>query len=924
MTWGEVDLRWGITAEQSREGEALPLCLEAIQRCRPYFIGLLGERYGWVPDEIPEELVAKEPWLAEHRGKSVTELEILHGALNDPRTAEYAFFYFRDPAYVGTLPPDQQASFQETLARHRQLADLKDRIRKSGLPLRENYRDPVELGEWVLQDLTAVIERLYPQGSQPDFLDQEAAEHQVFAERRCRVYVGRQETFDRLTAFAGGDGPPLVILGESGAGKSALLANWARHFQAEHPGELVVLHFIGVTHASTDWAAMLRRILQELKRHFGLPQEIPEQPAALRSAFPNWLNMAAARGRVILVLDALNQLDDRDGAPDLVWLPDLLPPKVRLILSTLAGRSLEAIEKRGWPALVVEPLRSTERQRLIEDYLALFAKQLDAPRRERIAAAAQTGNPLFLQLVLDELRLFGVYERLDERIQTYLQAPDISQLYNLILDRYEQDYDRGRQRLTREALSLLWAARRGLSEQELREILGTEGGPLPQALWAPFFLAVETALVNRSGMLTFGHPYLRQAVRDKYLADEASQRKAHLRLADYFDPLRYLSEHADEELPWQLVRAQDWQRLHELLSDLELLERLMLYDSYQAVSCWGELQSNSSFTPVATYRPVIEAPQRHVLSAAAVAMLLDHTGYPAEAAAIHEILADRFRRNGNLQRLGGSLEKLAVIYYQRGELDRAWALEQELYEVYRKLGNKEEQVSTLIGMADIEYMRMHLDAAEALYTEASRMAAALGDPEIETAALTGRAKILYSRGRFDEAMPLFQELERRYLAEGNLVGVSYALGNQGDVLRQRGDLKGALACYLKSEALYERHGDLTLLGDALGGQAGIAEREGRGEEAMRLYRRCEQIFRGLGNPASTAFALLGRARLTARGGSPSDALAVAEEARSLIDGHALTAARGELEGTRSMIRLLIRLEHGSDRDTPLGVKEGLK
>src|SRR3989442_8765103 len=53
VTWGEVDLRWGITQEQAERGEVLPLCLAEISRCRPYFIGLLGERYGWILDQIP-------------------------------------------------------------------------------------------------------------------------------------------------------------------------------------------------------------------------------------------------------------------------------------------------------------------------------------------------------------------------------------------------------------------------------------------------------------------------------------------------------------------------------------------------------------------------------------------------------------------------------------------------------------------------------------------------------------------------------------------------------------------------------------------------------------------------------------------------------------------------------------------------------
>ena len=67
---------------------------------RPYFIGLLGDRYGWVPDEIPTDLADREAWLADVDGKSVTEMEVLHGVLNDPDMANHAFFYFRDPAFL--------------------------------------------------------------------------------------------------------------------------------------------------------------------------------------------------------------------------------------------------------------------------------------------------------------------------------------------------------------------------------------------------------------------------------------------------------------------------------------------------------------------------------------------------------------------------------------------------------------------------------------------------------------------------------------------------------------------------------------------------------------------------------------------------------------------------------------------------------
>src|SRR5258705_3282456 len=64
----DVDLRWGVTEEESKRGSALEICLDEIERCRPFFIGLLGERYGWVP---PSYEVRDEPqyrWLLDNEG----------------------------------------------------------------------------------------------------------------------------------------------------------------------------------------------------------------------------------------------------------------------------------------------------------------------------------------------------------------------------------------------------------------------------------------------------------------------------------------------------------------------------------------------------------------------------------------------------------------------------------------------------------------------------------------------------------------------------------------------------------------------------------------------------------------------------------------------------------------------------------------
>ena len=123
-------MRWGITTEEAAEGKVLPLCLEEIHRCRPYFIGLLGERYGSLPREIPPDLIERHPWLEQHREKSITELEIIHGVLREEKMHGHAYFYFRDPMYSESVPAEKRPDFTvENAEAVGKLAKLKQKLR---------------------------------------------------------------------------------------------------------------------------------------------------------------------------------------------------------------------------------------------------------------------------------------------------------------------------------------------------------------------------------------------------------------------------------------------------------------------------------------------------------------------------------------------------------------------------------------------------------------------------------------------------------------------------------------------------------------------------------------------------------------------------------------------------------------------------
>ncbi|KPA86858.1 hypothetical protein ABB37_00906 [Leptomonas pyrrhocoris] len=109
VTLLEVDLRWGIPAVATTRNLSTSVCLNEVSRCSPFFIGMIGARYGSCPP-TPLQLVVDEDveasdygWMTEltHPHVSVTELEMRHAMYNTRRRLGYddtatALFFARD------------------------------------------------------------------------------------------------------------------------------------------------------------------------------------------------------------------------------------------------------------------------------------------------------------------------------------------------------------------------------------------------------------------------------------------------------------------------------------------------------------------------------------------------------------------------------------------------------------------------------------------------------------------------------------------------------------------------------------------------------------------------------------------------------------------------------------------------------------
>ena len=134
------------------------------------------------------------------------------------------------------------------------------------------------------------------------------------------------------------------MTGRSGSGKSAVLARFVRRYAESQPEVLVIPHFVGASPGSTNLRQMLRRFCLILKDRFGLPEEVPQDMGELVGRFRQSVEAVPPDARVVLVIDALNQLDEADRAQSLYWLPWQFPPQVKVIVSCIddalpAGRA---------------------------------------------------------------------------------------------------------------------------------------------------------------------------------------------------------------------------------------------------------------------------------------------------------------------------------------------------------------------------------------------------------------------------------------------------------------------------------------------------------------------------------------------------------------------------------------------------------
>ncbi len=566
----DIDLRWGISKQDAEENKrVVEVCLNNIDRCRPFFISFLGQRQGWVPglSDISEETLQKFPRLREYIGKnSVTELEIIHALLmpldESHNPVRHARIYARDDECLKEIrnsdirnlfggrkrlfAKDPVREFRRELSRKipvipynarwnpglrsPELSNLNGKDLSEGRL--ENFTISVNtsLEEDIIAWLEKEIADEFPDHmaaeEKQSALDEELSLHDAVRFQTSDGYFPRPEAEQAILEYIHGNrNVPMAIHGAAGAGKTSLLS----HFITEYRGTELIYRYCAESLQTSSSAGLIRSILEELKEK-GLLEEsdLAYSADTLALMTGRLLEKASAEKKILFAADGIDQLSD--AGQILTWLPQELPENVRFIITLQTSSPLCGQLRRRNTVMTELGLITdrSEQEKIIHQTLSQFLKDLDEQQTAQLLDMKGSSNPLFLYIILNELRQHGSFETLAAKLSgDYGETPETA--FDRVLERLENEmiplYADGNV-LANLVFHLLARVRQPIDTSILANILAhtLPGSPSLQQmedLCQALFMMASPFLAMDGNRVRLRYPSLRRAAENRWSCVES-------------------------------------------------------------------------------------------------------------------------------------------------------------------------------------------------------------------------------------------------------------------------------------------------------------------------------------------------------------------------------------------------------------------
>jgi tetratricopeptide (TPR) repeat protein len=898
-------------------------------------------------------------------GLSATHQEIVKGALQVADAANHVHAFVRTGMGDSVAGPELEALIK----------DIEGSIGSGNV---HDYAEDLEgFGDEVLRSLTTIVEQEAARLKKIPVLDKESDLHRRYGQNLRRNFLGRKGQLACIADYVDhGQSRPLVVLGGSGEGKSALIAQAAE--QARATGCLVIERFIGASPRSADVLTLLSDVAEEIGRGFGESgEERTDDDASIRNAtgrLRDAIQSAKAERPLALFLDGLDQLGEGTYGRTLNWLPRQLPDRARLVASCTTpsvhsdptdarNEVYYAVASRFAPedCVLMEPLSEQDGSTLLDTWLSEKNRVLQPTQRAAVLKAfLRHGNALWLKVAATE----------SAGIPSWAEPPclpeELVDLTRHVMSRLAAPLEYGR-KLVEHTGGYLSAARRGLSESDLTDLLSADADvmeefrqrfpkapkaeQLPMAVWVALRGELETYLGETqhygATLLSFAQSSFRESFLEGEMEDE---REYHRVLARYFR-CQEMTGRALEELPWQLVRAEDWDGLADLLSKQRNFSDLFRLSRSDAKYYWTCLERSSGHKMLEAFAEVVRNPGASLKTSLDVADLMDETAYPEEARKLLEGIIRHCRYPEDLDFYLACKLRLGLLQMSSWEYAECEKTFRESMRIAQVNNRRELQGSALLNLAIAQRIQRKLKSADMLtdlflgegyenglgkayetkgliaearddhsvalewFDQALREAEESGDDDLRREVLEHRAWVLTEQGHFPQGEYDLTQLASHYDRIGDMSGSASARSRLGVLEKDRGNPAAALDMY-KRAAEFEHHmgrpvGEAMLLDN----QAEALIRMRRMTEALPLNLEAIRIFREKVAEQHLAVALLNHAVMQQAMGNQEAAEAALAESQSLSHkiGDAATTGR-TLVFQGEMLRLQGRFADAESAD----------
>uniref|UniRef100_A0A8C2UNH7 Telomerase associated protein 1 n=1 Tax=Chinchilla lanigera TaxID=34839 RepID=A0A8C2UNH7_CHILA len=546
-----IDLRWGVTEEETRRNRQLEVCLGEVENSQ-LFVGILGSRYGYV---LPNYNLPDHPhfrWAQQYPlGRSVTEMEVMQFLNRDQglQPSARALIYLRDSSFLRCLPlppgpglpPHQPARPTLTLC-------VRFACRYScewgGTAAGRPYAGGLEeFGQLVLQDVWNMIQKLYlepgPELEWPVSIPEDDLVQATFQELRSPPSPARPRLLrDTVRQLTLPHGKLSVVTGQSGQGKTTFLASLVSALQAPDGVKVapsVFFHFSGARPDQGLALNLLRRLCAYLRRHVHTASALPSTYRGLvwelqHKLLPTCAKTLQPGQTLVLIIDGADKMVNQNGQLTSDWIPTTLPRWVHLVLSVSSDSGLgETLEQsQGAHVVALGPLEPSARAQLVREELALYGKRLEESpfnnQMQLLLVKRASGLPLYLRLVTDHLRLFTLYEQVSERLRAL--PATVPLLLEHILSTLEQEHGHD---VLPQALATLEVTHSGLAVEQLHAVLSAwRNLPKGAEHWEDALAAVNSGEPYPMGPFA----YLVQSLRSLLGEGPLERPGARLRLPD--------------------------------------------------------------------------------------------------------------------------------------------------------------------------------------------------------------------------------------------------------------------------------------------------------------------------------------------------------------------------------------------------------